>query len=99
MFELMELSPKAAFDFGWGACPPVNVQKKQTLKKLVKDITASDNDAYRSFFSEATCHSFFSQLTTLADIRWSDALDPLCVEEFVSMFEEYKGTISSGIDD
>merc|ERR1712187_335920 len=98
MFELMELSPKAAFDFGWGSCPPVSVQKKQSLKKLVKDITASDSDAYRSFFSEVTCRSFFSQLAAFADIRWSDALDPLPVEEFASMFEEYKGTISNGID-
>jgi len=98
MFELMELSPKAAFDFGWGSCPPVSVQKKQSLKKLVKDITASDNDAYRSFFSEATCRSFFSQLATHANIRWSDALDPLGVEDFFSMFEQYKGTINAGID-
>merc|ERR1712083_525555 len=98
MFELMELSPKVAFDFEWDSCPPVSIQKKQSLKKLVKDITASDSEAYRSFFSEATCRSFFSQLATLADITWSDALGPLGAEEFVSMFEEYKGTISSGID-
>jgi len=98
MFELMELSPKAAFDFGWESCPPVSVQKKQSLKKLVKDITGSDQGAYASFFSEATCRSFFSQLAALADIRWSDALDPLGVEEFVRMFEEYKVTISAGID-
>merc|ERR1711920_325456 len=98
MFELMELSPKEAFDFGWGSCPPVSVQKRQSLKKLVKDVTAIDSDAYRSFFSEATCRSFFSQLAALAEIRWSDALDPLGVEEFVSMFEEYRATISSGID-
>merc|ERR1712151_1080262 len=94
----MELSPKAAFDFGWGSCPPVSVQKRQTLKRLVKDSTANDSDAYRSFFSEATCHSFLSQLATLADVTWSGALDPLGVEEFVSMFEEYRGTISGGVD-
>merc|ERR1712228_762298 len=88
-----ELSPKVVFDFGWGSCPPVSV-----LKKLVKDITTNDSDAYGSFFSEATCRSFFSQLATFADIRWSDALDPLGVEEFISMFEEYRGTISAGID-
>merc|ERR1711920_294419 len=87
MFELMELSPKAAFDFEWGACPPVSVQKKQSLKKLVKDITASDADAYRSFFSEGTCHSFFSQLAAVADIHWADAFDPLRVDDFVNMFE------------
>merc|ERR1711963_577395 len=29
MFELMELSPKAGFEFTWGSCPPVSVQKKQ----------------------------------------------------------------------
>jgi len=98
MFELMELSPKEAFDFGWGCCSAVRVQKKQSLKKLVKDITASDNDAYRSFFSEATCRSFISQLAAFADIRWSDALDPLGLEEFCSMFEGYKATISAGID-
>merc|ERR1711920_991309 len=98
MFELMELSPKVAFDFGWGSCLPVSVQNKQSLKKLVKDITASDSDTYRSFFSEVTCRSFFSQLAAFADIRWSDALDPLGVDEFISMFEEYMGTISGGID-
>jgi len=98
MFELMELSPKAAFYFGWGSCPPVSVQKKQSLKKLVKDLTASDADAYRSFFSEATCSAFFSQLAAVADIRWSDALEPLGLEDFVNMFEEYKGSISAGID-
>merc|ERR1712151_38455 len=98
MFELMELSPKVAFDFGWGSCPPVSVQKKQSLKKLVKDITASDSDAYRSFFSEDTCRSFFTQLAAFADITWSDALDPLGVEEFISMFKGYRGTISGGID-
>merc|ERR1719356_625826 len=99
MFELMELSPKSsAFSFGWDACPPIDVQKKQSLKKLVKDITASDADAYRSFFSEVTCRTFFSQLAAFADIRWSDALDPLRVEDFVDMFEEYRGTISNGID-
>jgi hypothetical protein len=98
MFELMELSPKEAFDFGWGCCAAVRVQRKQSLKKLVKDITASDNDAYRSFFSESTCRSFISQLAAFADIRWSDALDPLGLEEFCSMFEEYRATISAGID-
>merc|ERR1712222_120235 len=98
MFELMELSLKVAFDFGWGSCPPVSVLKKQSLKKLVKDITTNDSDAYGSFFSEATCRSFFSQLAAFADIRWSDALDPLGVEEFISMFKEYRGTISGGID-
>merc|ERR1712087_1032160 len=99
MFELMELSPKSpAFSFGWGACPPVNVQKKQSLKKLVKDIAASDVEVYRSFFSEGTCRTFFSQLAAFADIRWSDALDPLGLEEFCSMFEEYRATISAGID-
>merc|ERR1712032_1636374 len=66
MFELMELSPKVAFDFGWGSCPPVSVLKKQSLKKLVKDITTNDSDAYGSFFSEATCRSFFSQLAAFA---------------------------------
>merc|ERR1712014_530270 len=96
--ELMELSPKEAFDFGWGCCSAVRVQKKQSLKKLVKDITASDNDAYRSFFSEATCQSFISQLAAFADIRWSDTIDPLGLEEFCSMFEEYRATISAGID-
>jgi len=98
MFELMELSPKAAFDFGWESCPPVSVQKKQSLKKLVKDLTASNGDAYRSFFSEATCCGFMSELLTFADIRWSDALDPLGVDDFIGMFNEYRGTISGGID-
>jgi len=98
MFELMELCPKEAFDFGWGSCAAVRVQKKQSLKKLVKDITASDNDAYRSFFSEASCQNFISQLAPFADIRWSDAMDPLGLEEFFSMFEKYKVKISAGID-
>jgi hypothetical protein len=98
MFELMELSPKAGFEFAWGSCPPVSVQKKQSLKKLVKDITASNSDAYRSFFSEATCCGFMSELLAHADIRWSDALDPLGVDDFIGMFKEYMGTISGGID-
>jgi hypothetical protein len=98
MFELMELSPRAGFEFAWGSCPPVSVQKKQSLKKLVKDITASNGDAYRSFFSEATCRGFMSELLAFADIRWSDALDPLGVDDFVGMFNEYRGTISGGID-
>jgi hypothetical protein len=98
MFELMELCPKEAFDFGWGSCAAVRVQKKQSLKKLVKDITASDNDAYRSFFCEASCQHFISQLALFADIRWSDAMDPLGLEEFCSMFEKYRVTISAGID-
>jgi len=98
MFELMELSPKAAFDFVWDSCPPVSVQKKQSLKKLVKDLTVNDVDIYRSFFSEATCRSFFSQLAAFAEIRWGGALDPLGVEDFISMFDSYRGTIVGGID-
>lgn len=98
MFELMELSPKAPFDFGWGSRPPVSVQKNQTLKKLVKDITADDHDAYRSFFSEATCQSFFSQVAAHADIRVSDASPPLSAEDFVSLYRDYIQTIAQRLD-
>jgi len=98
MFELMELSPRTGFEFAWGACPPVHVQKNQSLKKLVKDLTASNIDAYRSFFSEATCCGFMSTLLPYADIRWSDALETLGVDDFIGMFNEYMGTISGGID-
>jgi hypothetical protein len=98
MFELMELSPKAPFDFAWGSWPPVKVQKKQTLKKLVKDITADDHGAYSSFFSEATCQSFFSQVAALADIRCSDASPPLTAEDFVSLYRDYLQTIAGSLD-
>merc|ERR1712087_1065818 len=59
---------------------------------------ASNGDAYRSFFSESTCCGFMSELLAFADIRWSDALDPLGVDDFIGMFNEYRGTISGGID-
>jgi ABC-type uncharacterized transport system auxiliary subunit len=98
MFELMQINPKTAFDLTWGSCPPVNVQKKQSMKKLVKELTAHDSDLYRSFFSEATCRDFFSTVANLADVRWSDALPPLSVEDFVHMFQDYLLSISGGID-
>jgi len=98
MFELMELAPKTAFVMGWGDCKPVSVQKKQSLKKLVKDITASDYSAYKTFFSEDNCRKFYVELSQKADIRWADAPNVMDVEDFIRLFYEYKDTISQGID-
>jgi hypothetical protein len=98
MFELMELTPRTTFNIGWGDCKPVNVAKKCSIKKLVKDITSSDQPAYKSFFSEDNCRMFFDELSTKADIRWAEGSKPLDVNAFMSLYNEYKETISNGID-
>jgi hypothetical protein len=99
MFEFMELAPKAgAFEFIWQQLPPVKVEKRQTLKKLVKDITEGDIGAYRNFFSEMNCCQFIEQLIALADVRWADGETTLSVEDFVNMFKEYLATVSGGVD-
>merc|ERR1712217_472798 len=99
MFEFMELIPKAgSFEFAWREQPPVKVEKKQSLKKLVKEITEGDITAYRTFFSEMNCCQFISQLCTGADVRWADREGALSEEDFVGMFKEYLATVSGGID-
>jgi hypothetical protein len=98
MFETMVLVPRSAFDFGWGTCAPVKVQKRCSLKSLVKDLTINDHRAYNTFFSEANCQSFLNALLGFADVRWGDADENLTSNGFVTMYSEYLQTVSQGID-
>jgi len=98
MFELMVLVPRSAFDFGWAACPPVNVTKRCSLKSLVKDLTINDHRAYNTFFSEANCQTFLNDLIKHADVRWGDADESMTPSDFVAMYTEYLQTVSQGID-
>jgi hypothetical protein len=98
MFEMLDVHPRKGLEFGWGSCPPVPVPKRCSLKKLVKDITAKDKDAYKTFFSEANCRAFLAELSSHADVRWTDSVDNVTVDEFARSFREYLKTISDGVD-
>ncbi|CAK0801128.1 unnamed protein product [Prorocentrum cordatum] len=98
MFELMVLVPRSPFDFGWGSCPPVSVQKRCSLKSLVKDLTINDHRAYNAFFSEANCQTFLNDLINFADVRWGDADENMTPTDFVTMYSKYLQTVSQGID-
>jgi hypothetical protein len=99
MFEFLELAPKdGAFEFAWAELPPVKVEKRQTVKKLVKEITDGDIQAYRDFFNEQNCTEFLRQLLPSVYVRWAEEETPMSVDDFLRMFGEYMGTVSDGID-
>jgi len=90
MFALSEVRPRSKFDFTWESMPVITLEKKTTLKQLVRDISKKDHDYYHSFWTREKCDLFFRELLLWADITWSPNGAALTPDLFWTMCTKYK---------
>ncbi|CAE7250092.1 unnamed protein product [Symbiodinium necroappetens] len=99
MFELMELRPNPpGFTLKWAGLNEIRVEKTQTLKALLKTMTADDHEAYTKFWQEDNCWSFLSHVLQHGEVRWVTGTEPMTLDATKSLFSSYMRTVPSALD-
>jgi len=94
MFECVEFTPREPFEFVFSGHPAIKLAKAKTLKGVVKDITANNNEAYASFWTQEQCWRLFTDLEPRGELRWSSRGEPFTLEECQKLFSEYLVTLA-----
>ncbi|CAE7039146.1 unnamed protein product [Symbiodinium natans] len=99
MFELMELRPSPpGFTLTWTGLNEIRVEKIQTLKALIKNMTADDHEAYTKFWQEDNCWSFLSHVLEHGEVRWVTGTEPMTLAAVKDLFSSYMRTVPSALD-
>jgi len=96
MFEVIELTPREAFDFTWESFPPVRLEKSTSLKQLVKK--ATDRDGYNAFWTEANCRILLEMLWCRGEVRWAVQDCELTLDNFNDAYQEYLVACGKDVD-
>lgn len=94
MFELIEATPRDAVDFIWDPYPPMRLEKKISLKQMVKKFTGGAKEDYVGFFKADTCRDLLEKLAPIADLRWSSQCGEVDAKSFADMYERYLSVVN-----
>jgi hypothetical protein len=99
VFNLIELRPRQAFEMSWEGKPPVQVDRPMLLMSLVKEVTSSSKDMYRSFWTETTCRQFVEEVALKADLRWFSSGKDLSVTAYEDAYKESMASVQAALDE
>mmetsp|Transcript_13796 Transcript_13796/g.39721 ORF Transcript_13796/g.39721 Transcript_13796/m.39721 type:complete len:437 (+) Transcript_13796:91-1401(+) len=93
MFEFVEFRPRASMQLHFDGNTPISIDKKKTMKQLVKDMTSSDRDAYASFWTPERCWRLYTELEAKGDVTWSGQKDPFPLKACQDLFDNYLASL------
>jgi len=97
MFEFIEFRPNTPFDWEWHGYPPLRVETCRTLKSLMKETMATNQDAYAAFWTRDACDACLNELLQWGQVAWQGSENPISSMSFHQMFEDYFVALQSDI--
>lgn len=93
IFEFVDFRPTEAFDFNFESHASARIEKKRTVKQIVKDITRNDRDAYSSFWTPDHCWRLFTELAAAGEVTWSGEKEAFSLDACKLLYEGYLTSI------
>jgi len=98
MFEFVDCTCKEPYELAFKEYKTIKVEKKQTLKQLVKSITDGNHEHYQRFWLEDNCRDFINEVVKFTEMKWQGQ-KKLDVEDFFNEFHDYCEKITAAVDE
>jgi len=94
MFEFILATPNEPFALEWESLPKVAVNKAITLKKLVKQLTEGNKEAYTHFYTLDRCLLFIEHVAKRCYLKWNTIGTEVNLNDFRDMYSECLQTLA-----